>query len=115
MPFPQEKPVKRDIRLSATAIIWGCTTGMLAICLSLTDEPHQGSQGTIVSLALLGAAAVSTVAVWNSTKNVQPSVEAAEQIRQLKERIVDLEAIASSSEIEWHRSIQPAAKQDLPQ
>ncbi|MBD3885453.1 hypothetical protein IFO70_27385 [Phormidium tenue FACHB-886] len=114
MPFPKEKSVKRDIRLSATAIIWGCTTGMLAICLSLTNEPHQGSQGTTISLALL-AAAVSTVVVWNSMKSAQPSMEAAEQIRQLKERIIDLEAIASSSEIEWHRSIQPAAKQDLPQ
>lgn len=116
MTFPAERGPKRarDVRLSATAIIWGCATGMLAICLPLTNEPHQGNQGTIVSLAILAAATASSVSVWKySNKGSQPSLDTSEHIRQLQERIIDLEAIASSDRLDWQRQTEPLTKPEL--
>jgi hypothetical protein len=105
-----EKTRQRDFRLSATAVIWGCATGMLAICLPLTDEPHQGNRGTIISLAILSAATVSTVAVWQSAnRETQLQLEATNELKQLKERVVDLEAIASSGQLDWQRQLRPTS------
>lgn len=96
MSLPSEKARPKDLRVPATATIWGCTTGMLAICLSLTTQPHQSSQGTMISLAILIAAAVSTVAIWRSAGYRQPSSDEAYVIRELRERVLNLETIATS-------------------
>jgi hypothetical protein len=81
---------------------------MLAICLPLTDEPHQGNRGTIISLAILSAATVSTFAVWQSANHeAQFQLKAADELKQLKERVVDLEAIASSGQLDWQRQFHP--------
>ena len=47
--------------VSATAIIWGCSTGMLAtdLLLSATAESE-----TAIAIAIVAAAAVSTMTVW---------------------------------------------------
>ncbi|WNZ24942.1 hypothetical protein HJG54_20215 [Leptolyngbya sp. NK1-12] len=103
-------PKRSDFRLPATAIIWGCATAMLAICLPLTDEPHQGNRGTIISLAILAGATVSTVAVWQSAnRDLQFQISAADELKQLQERVIDLEAIASAGQLEWQRQPRPNA------
>lgn len=107
MKLPDKRVSTRDSRRSTTAVIWGCATGMLAICLSLTNQPHQGNRGTIISLAILAGAAVSTVAIWRSShQESQADLEDARQIRQLKERIINLETIASLGEGSWQPPIQ---------
>ncbi|NJO43450.1 MAG: hypothetical protein HC769_22225 [Cyanobacteria bacterium CRU_2_1] len=114
---PSERQSKRqkDVRISATSIIWGCATGMLAICIPLTNNSDQSHQGTIIPLAVLVAATVGTVAVWRSSPNpdFQP-IEESNQVRELKQRIADLETIASVGELEWQRRIQSTVKSELP-
>ena len=45
----------------ATAIIWGCSTGMLAIDLLLSTSAQSEM---VIAIAVVAAAAVSTMTVW---------------------------------------------------
>jgi hypothetical protein len=49
----------------ATAIIWGCSTGMLGIDLLLSTSAQSG---TAIAIAIVAAAAASTMTVWLSTQ-----------------------------------------------
>ncbi|MBD2036035.1 hypothetical protein H6F76_13505 [Leptolyngbya sp. FACHB-321] len=61
----------------ATAIIWGCSTGMLAINLLLATS----AQSEIaIAIAIVAGAAMSTMTVWLSTRNAAvPQVEAKDE------------------------------------
>jgi hypothetical protein len=99
MPLSSEKVSSRPKsgRVAATAIIWGCSIGMLAISLPLSGNAQSGM---IISIAIIAATAMSTITVWLSTgssaaeKGTQPEIELSNQVRELHERIVTLEAIA---------------------
>jgi hypothetical protein len=52
----------RNGRVAATAIIWGCSTGMLAIGLPLSGSANRA----VIVIAIAVAAAVSTMTVWLS-------------------------------------------------
>ncbi|NJL19743.1 MAG: hypothetical protein HC895_01265 [Leptolyngbyaceae cyanobacterium SM1_3_5] len=47
--------------VAATAVIWGCSTGMLAIDLLLSAD---AASGAMIAVAIVAAAAVSTMTVW---------------------------------------------------
>lgn len=47
----------------ATAIIWGCSTGMLALDLLLSTSAYSEM---VIAIAIVAAAAVSTMTVWLS-------------------------------------------------
>lgn len=47
----------------ATAIIWGCSTGMLALGLLLSTS---ALSEMVITIAIVAAAAVSTMTVWLS-------------------------------------------------
>lgn len=58
----------------ATAIIWGCSTGMLALGLLLSTSAQSEM---VIAIAIVAAAAVSTMTVWLSApKAVVTQVEA---------------------------------------
>ena len=112
MTLPSEKASKSsmDIRLPATSIIWGFATGMLAICLPLSNDTNHG---TVISMAIVSAAAVSTVAVWQSSdKKSQSRNEASDRVKEFKERIANLEMIACSDNAKSQGRIQPVIKSD---
>ena len=48
-------------RIGTTAIIWGFSTGMLAICIPLVSMTKSG---IVLPLAVILGATVSTVVVW---------------------------------------------------
>ncbi len=73
---------KKDRRIDATAIIWGCTTGMMAIL-------KQSS--IILPLAVIVGATISTVAIWRNNK--KQYFESSNDFKQIKQRISDLETI----------------------
>jgi hypothetical protein len=50
----------------ATAIIWGCSTGMLAINLLLSTSAQSEMA---IAIAIVVAAAISTMTVWLSTRH----------------------------------------------
>lgn len=53
----------------ATAIIWGCSTGMIAIDLLLSTSAQSE---TAIAVAIVTAAAVSTMTVWLSARKPTP-------------------------------------------
>ncbi len=57
-------------KIGSTAIIWGFSTGMLAICIPLISMTESG---VILPLAVIVGATISTVVVWLSPS--QPSSE----------------------------------------
>ncbi|MGK7945554.1 MAG: hypothetical protein AB4058_13890 [Microcystaceae cyanobacterium] len=56
-----EKSSGYGIKIGTTAIIWGFSTGMFAICIPLVPLTHSG---IILPLAIIVGATVSTVVVW---------------------------------------------------
>jgi len=61
-PFPQaasSRPARGCV--PATAIIWGCSTGMLALDLLLSASAQSEM---VIAIAIVAAAAVSTMTVW---------------------------------------------------
>ncbi|MEA5522860.1 hypothetical protein [Limnoraphis robusta] len=51
-------------KIGSTAIIWGFSTGMLAICIPLVSMTESG---VILPLAVVCGATISTVVVWLSS------------------------------------------------
>lgn len=51
-------------KIGSTAIIWGFSTGMLAICIPLISMTESG---VILPLAVVIGATISTVVVWLSS------------------------------------------------
>jgi ABC-type enterobactin transport system permease subunit len=51
-------------KIGSTAIIWGFSTGMLAICIPLVSMTESG---VILPLAVIVGATISTVFVWLSS------------------------------------------------
>ena len=52
--------------VSATAIIWGCSTGMFAIDLLLSTSAQSEMA---IAIAIVVAAAISTMTVWLSARH----------------------------------------------
>ncbi|QYO63029.1 hypothetical protein [Leptolyngbya sp. 7M] len=58
----------------------------------------------------MAGATVSTVAVWQSAnRDLQFQITAADELKQLQERVIDLEAIASTGQLEWQRQPRPSS------
>ncbi len=73
---------KKDIIIHAVAIIWGCTTGMMAIL---------NQSNIILPLSIIVGATISTVVIWRNNKKQYS--ESSDDFKQIKQRISDLETI----------------------
>lgn len=87
-----------DLRISATTRIWTFATVMLALCLPLVGwADHAGIIGVLcaimVPLAVIGAAAFGTAAVWGALGQKQLSAPSPSDLKQLEERMANLEII----------------------
>jgi hypothetical protein len=87
----------RSPQVTATGIIWGCATGMLAICIPLVDESDSGAW---LPLAVVAGAATGTVAVWRSPQRDETQLPTLNSQLPLEQRVANLEAICSSSEFD---------------
>ncbi len=58
-------------KIGTTAIIWGFSTGMLAICIPLVSITKSG---IILPLAVILGATGSTIAVWLSSTKQTPKI-----------------------------------------
>jgi len=96
-----------DIRVSATKRIWGYATGMLVICIPLVAVTRSGP---ILPLAVVASTAIGTVAVWRGNRELNDNLT--NSIKNLEQRVVDLETICSSQEIELQRRIQRLDRED---
>lgn len=72
-----------------TSTIWGCATGMLAICIPLSAASNSGP---IIPIAVVAGAAAGTVAVWRSDKKSQNALQP-DRLQRIEQRLGDLETI----------------------
>ncbi|MEL6440494.1 MAG: hypothetical protein AAFQ80_14705 [Cyanobacteria bacterium J06621_8] len=82
---------KKDIRVEATFIIWGCATGMMAIYFSLASVPKSGF---ILPLVIILGASVCTTSIWRIGR--QEKRKLVDSLQQIEQRVRDLETIYSS-------------------
>ena len=96
------KPGK-DIRVAATSKIWGLATVMLAICVPLAAVT---GGGVVLPIAVILWASVGTVAVWRSSDNQSENRPlSTNSVKQLEQRVANLEIICSSQELDLHSKI----------
>lgn len=100
---------ERNIRVAATSKIWAFATGMLAICIPLSDETESGA---ILPLAVISGAAVGTVAVWRSSEQQSRRPVLTNNIQTLEERVTNLETIWSSQELDLQSKIKQLESKD---
>lgn len=86
-----------DPRTQVTYVIWGCAVGMFALCIPLAAL-NRGALLIWAAVAL--GAGTGTVAVWRSEPHSKRRLADEQTMRSLEERIANLEAIASHSELE---------------
>ena len=101
---------ERDVRVTATSKIWTIATGMLAICIPLVAVTRSGA---ILPLAVISGAAVGTVAVWRSSNNQSNnSLLLTHKIKELEQRLANLEIICSSQELDLQNKIRQLESKD---
>ena len=103
------KPDK-DIRVAATSKIWAFATGMLAICIPLTAVTRSGA---ILPIVVISGATVGTVAVWRRSDNQsRNSPLLTNSIKELEQRVANLEIICSSQELDLQNKIKQLESRD---
>lgn len=97
-------------KIATTAIIWGFATGMLAICIPLVAITESGP---LLPLAVILGASGGTLAVWRSFQRESATVSQLKStMKQLNERVITLEAICSSNELEIQQRFQELEPKD---
>ena len=88
------KSTENNPKVRATVAIWGCAVGMLGICIPLVAVT---GSGVILPLLVILGAGGGTVAIWFAPDRRQQEVtHLAQTVKELKERVMDLEAICTS-------------------
>lgn len=93
-----DKTLEKDSKVKVISAIWGCATGMLGICVPLvliTDS------GATLPLAVILGASGSSIVIWSVSGNNENQNQLTSNIQNLEERIVNLEVISSTSELDF--------------
>jgi hypothetical protein len=98
-----------DPRSKSTLIIWGCATGMFALCIPLVALTRVA---VILPLAIALGAGASTVVIWRSDPRFKQRLKDEHIVRSLEERIANLEAIASHGELDLQRQFKSLELED---
>ncbi len=108
--FKSDSDPRKDFRVVLTTRIWGMATGMLAICIPLSDMSRSGA---IIPLAVLSGAAVGTVAIWRSPDKKSPeTVLSSNQLELLEERIANLETIMGHEDLDMRLRLKSRESRD---
>ncbi|KAB8331914.1 hypothetical protein SD80_020550 [Scytonema tolypothrichoides VB-61278] len=100
----------KDVRVTTTSIIWGIAVGMLAICIPLSSATKSGS---ILPLATIAGAAISTVAVWRSDdKKSKYNSLPQQKVELLEQRIANLETIVTRDDFELRMKMKQVESRD---
>ncbi len=97
-----KKSTEKNPKIRAISAIWGFATGMLGICVPLVAITESGV--TLPIAVILGATGTSAV-VWSSSRS-QDDEDLDRSVQQLHERVINLELIASSSDIDLQKQFQ---------
>lgn len=98
----QETQINQDLRARATKTIWSYATGMVA--LTMLFGPSAMKSG-LLPITIVAGAAGGTAAVWLSPdRNGQKKLSQGMAMKQLEQRVADLETIASAEGLDFdHR------------
>ncbi|MGK7904805.1 MAG: hypothetical protein AB4352_26045 [Hormoscilla sp.] len=95
----QETQITQDLRAIATKTIWSYATGMIA--LSMIFGPTAMKSG-LLPLTIVAGAAGGTAAVWRSPdRQSQKKLSQGMAMKQLEQRVADLETIASAEGLDF--------------
>jgi hypothetical protein len=101
---------ERNIRVAATSKIWTFATGMLAICIPLVAITRSGP---ILPLAVITGAAAGTYVVWRDSENQSRNNPLlTSNMKELEQRIANLEMIVSHQELELDHKIKQLESKD---
>lgn len=89
-----------DPRIQVTSMIWRCAVGMFALCIPLAALSEDAEDIAIIPAAIALGAGAGTIAIWRSDRHSKRRGNDEQYVRSLEERIENLEAIASHSELE---------------
>ena len=87
----RRKSAQYNPKNRATAVIWGATVGLFALCIPLTAVVQSGP---LLPIFVILGASVGTAAVWLAPTQLHR--EEAPTIKSLEDRIMNLEAICTS-------------------
>ena len=97
----QETQRTQDIRAIATKTIWSYATGMIA--LTMIFGPTAMKSG-LLPITIVAGAAGGTAAVWRSPDRNSKKLSQGMAMKQLEQRVADLETIASAEGLDFeHR------------
>jgi hypothetical protein len=86
-----------DPRLRVTQTIWGFATGMFVLCVPLVAIARSA---IVIPATVAFGAGIGTIAVWQSDSRSRRRLIDEQTMQSLEERIANLEAIASHSELD---------------
>lgn len=86
---------KNGTKIAATAIIWGFTTGIMAISIPLVSISRSG---IILPITVIFGASKSTTTIWRSSN--QKASELSNNFQQIEQRLRDLETICSGEQLD---------------
>jgi hypothetical protein len=90
---------QQDIRIVIISRIWAYATGMIALSV-LFGGPGRDWKVTLLPATIASGAALSTIVVWGKSNSRQRDfLLPDENLSALKQRIEDLEVIATSSNV----------------
>lgn len=87
----------KDSRVATIKHIWSYGTGMLALTVIFSDHP-------VPPIVVASGAAAATAIVWQSDKKSTASLPSS-QLQLIEERVANLEAIASSGDLDLQERI----------
>ncbi len=105
----KEAQPAQDPRTKVISDIWLYATGMLAIALALGSSMRYSF---LAPIAILSGATVGTVVVWKSRPGEERSPLSPQALAQVEERLANLEAIASSGELDLAQRIERLESRD---
>ena len=85
---------EKDVRLQATIWMWGLSIPLFCCCVPIIALT---TMGILLPIFVLTALAIGTASIWFFSSNLSSAVKV--EIKQLQERVIDLEAIVSHDEI----------------
>ena len=107
----QETQITPELRAFATKTIWSYATGMIA--LSMIFGPSAMKSG-LLSITRAAGAAGGTAAVWLSPdRNSRKKLEQGMAMKQLEQRVADLETIASAEGLSFEHRLKRLESGDI--
>ncbi|MBD2311543.1 hypothetical protein H6G20_07715 [Desertifilum sp. FACHB-1129] len=104
----REPQSQEDIRSKTTKTIWSYATGMIALSVIFASGMRYS---VLLPISIAAGAAGGTAAVWLSDKK---QLDKAESLRQLEDRIANLETIAGTSDFSLEQRIRQLESRDRP-